>query len=61
MKRKITIILSVLSAAFIGFLCIPVPKFETSYSTVVTDENRNLLGARVAGDGQWRFPATNCY
>lgn len=61
MKRKITIILSILFAAFLGFLCIPVPKFETSYSTVVTDENRNLLGARVAGDGQWRFPATNCY
>lgn len=61
MKRKITIILSILFAAFLGFLCIPVPKFETSYSTVVADENRNLLGARVAGDGQWRFPATNCY
>lgn len=61
MKRKITIILSILFAAFLGFLCIPVPKFETSYSTVVTDEDRDLLGARVAGDGQWRFPATNCY
>lgn len=61
MKRKVIVILSALSAAFIGFLCIPVPKFETPYSTVVTDESRNLLGARVADDGQWRFPATNCY
>ena len=27
-----------------------------SYSTVVTDRNGELLGARVADDGQWRFP-----
>lgn len=61
MKRKYIIILSVLFTVFVGFLCIPVPRFETSFSTVVTDVNRNLLGARVADDGQWRFPATNCY
>lgn len=61
MKRKYIIILSVLFTVFAGFLCIPVPRFETSFSTVVTDANRNLLGARVADDGQWRFPATNCY
>lgn len=28
----------------------------TTYSTVVTDRNGALLGARVADDGQWRFP-----
>lgn len=61
MRRKYAIISAFVAVVFIGFLCIPVPKFETSYSTVVTDENRNLLGARVAADGQWRFPATNCY
>ena len=61
MKRKYIIILSVLFTVFVGFLCIPVPRFEASFSTVVTDANRNLLGARVADDGQWRFPATNCY
>jgi len=26
------------------------------YSTVVTDRNGELLGARIASDGQWRFP-----
>jgi len=61
MKRKVTVILSILFALFVGFLCIPVPKFESTYSTVVTDSGRHLLGARVAGDGQWRFPATSCY
>lgn len=29
---------------------------DVSYSTVVTDRNGELLGARVADDGQWRFP-----
>jgi len=28
----------------------------TPYSTVVTDRNGELLGARTADDGQWRFP-----
>lgn len=37
--------------------CLPCNLFEgVSYSTVVTDKNGELLGARVADDGQWRFP-----
>lgn len=37
--------------------CLPRNLFEgVSYSTVVTDKNGELLGARVADDGQWRFP-----
>ena len=38
-------------------LCLPRDLFEhTSYSTVVTDRSGQLLGARIADDGQWRFP-----
>ncbi|MDR1369117.1 MAG: penicillin-binding protein 1C, partial [Dysgonamonadaceae bacterium] len=38
------------------FFCLPEDLFEgTSYSTVVTDCNGELLGARIADDGQWRF------
>lgn len=38
------------------FFCLPRNLFEgVSYSTVVTDRNGELLGARVAVDGQWRF------
>ncbi len=29
--------------------------FKSPYSTVVLDRNGDLLGARIAGDGQWRF------
>ncbi len=59
--RKLKITLLVLTSLFIAFLCIPVPKFEKPYSTVLTARNGELLGAKIADDGQWRFPATNSY
>lgn len=44
-----------LAVAF--FFCLPKELFAgTEYSTVVTDRNGELLGARIAKDGQWRFP-----
>lgn len=36
--------------------CLPRTLFKTPYATVVTDRNGELLGARIANDGQWRFP-----
>ncbi len=40
--------------------CLPKNLFKgTSYSTVITDRNGELLGARIADDGQWRFPPTD--
>ncbi len=36
---------------------LPAELFEgVAYSTVVTDRRGELLGARIADDGQWRFP-----
>ncbi|MDD7455500.1 MAG: penicillin-binding protein 1C [Bacteroidales bacterium] len=44
-----------LAVAYI--FCLPKDLFAgTEYSTVVTDRNGELLGARIAKDGQWRFP-----
>ena len=37
-------------------LCLPRKLFDVPYSTVVTDRHGELLGARIARDGQWRFP-----
>jgi penicillin-binding protein 1C len=37
-------------------LCLPRKLFDVPYSTVVNDRNGELLGARIADDGQWRFP-----
>lgn len=36
--------------------CLPQPLFESPYSAVLSDRNGMLLGARIARDGQWRFP-----
>ncbi len=45
-------------AIALGFaFCLPRDLFEgTSYSTVVESREGELLGARTAEDGQWRFP-----
>jgi penicillin-binding protein 1C len=34
----------------------PLPRFRSSLSTVVEASDGTLLGARIADDGQWRFP-----
>ena len=59
--KKTKIALLVLAGLFIAFLCIPVPHIDKPYSTVMTGKNGELLGAKIADDGQWRFPATNHY
>lgn len=41
---------------FIPVMVIPLPKFITPLSTVVEARDGGLLGARIADDGQWRFP-----
>lgn len=38
------------------FLLIPPAEFEDPYSTVLLDRNGELLSAKTAEDGQWRFP-----
>ncbi|MEL6192841.1 MAG: penicillin-binding protein 1C [Bacteroidota bacterium] len=35
---------------------LPSPLFKDPLSTVLLDKNGELLGARIAKDGQWRFP-----
>lgn len=39
------------------WLCLPSPLFKDQTSTVLEDGSGKLLAARIAGDGQWRFPA----
>lgn len=49
--------LGILTFLLIGYIfCLPRQLFHVPYSTVVTDRNDELLGARIASDGQWRFP-----
>lgn len=53
-KYKIGIPLLLLLIIWYIF-CLPSPLFEEPYSTVVSDKNGELLGARIANDQQWRF------
>lgn len=51
----------VLVVFFILFhaICMPKQLFDDPKSTVLLDKNGLLLGARIADDGQWRFPETD--
>ncbi|MDX9812782.1 MAG: penicillin-binding protein 1C [Bacteroidales bacterium] len=59
MTRK----LKILTAGGVAILALvlfsPFPRFNDPCSTVVEAADGTLLGARIAGDGQWRFPASD--
>lgn len=40
------------------FLCLPLPDplFDHPYTTTIESADGQLMGARIADDGQWRFP-----
>lgn len=38
------------------YFSLPKPLFSEPISIVIEDEHQNLIGARIAKDGQWRFP-----
>lgn len=41
------------------YFCLPRTLFEEPYSTVIESKEGELLGAKIARDGQWRFPASD--
>jgi penicillin-binding protein 1C len=55
-KLKISIIAA--GIIIIPVLISPMPEFKAPLSTVVEARDGTLLGARIADDGQWRFPAS---
>ncbi len=52
-KKSVTLLVISLVAYW---FCLPRPLFDTLTSMVVLDKDNQLLGARIAADGQWRFP-----
>ena len=56
-NKKKCIFIVTFSVLFIWFLCcLPNPLFNDPYSKTVNDYKGNLLSAKIANDGQWRFP-----
>ena len=55
-KRRKLASVAVLGLIISFLLCLPEPIFKTPYSTILNDRDGKLLAARIADDGQWRFP-----
>lgn len=56
MKRILRILILAAGILIIPVLLSPMPGFKAPLSTVVEARDGSLLGARIADDGQWRFP-----
>ncbi|MDR2815899.1 MAG: penicillin-binding protein 1C [Proteiniphilum sp.] len=55
MRKKVALL--ALAFLLVWYLfSLPRTLFRSPYSTLVSDRNGELLGARIASDGQWRFP-----
>lgn len=56
MNRKLKIFLLAAGVCLAPVLLSPLPGFRQPLATVVMASDSTLLGARIADDGQWRFP-----
>ncbi|GBU28960.1 penicillin-binding protein [Treponema sp. R8-4-B8] len=57
-KKRLIIVAGAVVLLLAFIFSLPRPLFDVPYSPVLFDSEGNLLGARVASDGQWRFPGT---
>ena len=58
MNKKLKIFIISAGVLITPVLLSPLPDFRVPLSTVVEANDGSLLGARIADDGQWRFPGT---
>ncbi len=54
-KHKIKLALLIIGLTWYTF-CLPNQLFDDPTSTVIVSRENKLLGAKIARDGQWRFP-----
>lgn len=60
MRRKLIIAGTVVAILLLALhLWVPRPLFDAPTSTVVTDHEGWLVGARISADEQWRFPESD--
>ena len=57
MNKNLLKILIAAGVIITPVLLSPLPRFNSPLATVVKACNGSLLGARIADDGQWRFPS----
>lgn len=55
-RLRYSLLISVLLLGTAYYFCLPVTLFRKPYSFVAEAKDGTLLGARIAADGQWRFP-----
>src|ERR1044072_2558361 len=55
-KRKGRWITALLIFGIFYAFCLPGKLFTDSTITILLDKNGKVLGAKIASDGQWRFP-----
>lgn len=54
--RRVILVTAGIALVALFWFSLPSPLFRDPYATVVYDRHGQLLGARIASDGQWRFP-----
>lgn len=56
-RNKKAVLLTVCAGLLLWFwFCLPKPLFNDPYSTILDASDGQLLAAKIATDGQWRFP-----
>ena len=58
MNKKLKIFIIAAGVLVTPVLLSRLPEFSAPHSTVVEAGDGSLLGARIADDGQWRFPGS---
>ena len=58
-KRKIIFYTFLTIALTFYWFCLPKQLFNDPSSTVINDQTGILIGAKIADDGQWRFPQSD--
>ncbi len=57
LKKRYKLLFAFFSSVLLLFWLTPIPDFKNlPYSTILEAKDGSLLGARIASDGQWRFP-----
>ena len=55
-KYRYYVLVSLMGLSVWYYFCLPQALFDDPYATILNDNRGELIAARIANDGQWRFP-----